>query len=225
MQSRKNSYDFLKRGIDIVGSGVGLVVLSPVIGAVSLAVRSKLGAPVIFKQRRPGKGGKIFTLYKFRTMLDVDETKGLVSNEDRMTSFGRKLRSTSLDELPSLMNVLKGEMSLVGPRPLLVDYLDRYSPEQFRRHETRPGITGLAQVNGRNDLNWNDRFTLDVEYVDNRSLMLDFGIILKTMVTALRRDGVTSDGHVVGSHFNGDDSTSKNAQEHLSVVRGDMANA
>lgn len=225
MPSHKNSYDILKRGIDIVGSGIGLVVLSPVIGAVSFAVRSKLGSPVLFKQRRPGKNGKIFTLYKFRTMLDVDESKGLVANEDRMTSFGQKLRATSLDELPSLMNVFKGEMSLVGPRPLLVEYLDRYTPEQFRRHETRPGITGLAQVNGRNDLSWKDRFALDVEYVDNRSLMLDFGIILKTLVTALRRDGIATDGHVVGAHFNGADSTSQHVQGQGPIVRGESINA
>lgn len=209
MNSHDKTYDYVKRGIDIVGSGLGLVVLSPVIGAVGLAVRAKLGSPIIFKQRRPGKNGKIFTLYKFRSMLDVDESSGLVSNEDRMTRFGQKLRSTSLDELPSLINVLKGEMSLVGPRPLLVDYLERYTPTQARRHEVRPGISGLAQVNGRNDLEWGSRFGLDIEYVDNRSFALDCRIILKTLTTALRRDGIASEGHVVGARFTGSENVSR----------------
>lgn len=209
MISHKRTYDYVKRGLDIVGSGIGLIVLSPVIGAVGLAVHSKLGPPVIFKQRRPGKNGKIFTLNKFRSMRDVDESKGLVTNEERMTSFGRKLRATSLDELPSLVNVLKGDMSLVGPRPLMVEYLDRYTPEQARRHDVLPGITGLAQINGRNDLAWDARFDLDIKYVDNRSFILDCKIILKTLTTALRRDGIASEGHVVGAAFTGEEHTSR----------------
>lgn len=203
MRSQHKVYGRAKRGLDIIGSGVGLVILSPVIGAVALAVRTKLGSPIIFKQQRPGQDGKIFTLYKFRSMLDVDESKGLVSNEDRMTTFGSKLRSTSLDELPSLLNVLKGEMSIVGPRPLFVEYLTRYTPEQARRHEVRPGITGLAQVNGRNALDWEERLAMDVEYVDKRSWLMDFKIIIKTLSTALRRDGITSEGNVVGEIFMG----------------------
>lgn len=208
MTNRHKVYARVKRGLDIVSSSVGLVILSPIVGVVALAVRTKLGSPVIFEQRRPGHNGKIFTLYKFRSMLDVDEARGVISNEQRITSFGRRLRSTSLDEIPSLVNVLKGEMSVVGPRPLLTEYLEEYSPDQARRHEVRPGITGLAQVNGRNDLEWEDRFALDVEYVDNRSWTLDLKIILKTLGTAIRRDGITSEGHVVGANF----ITNKNAR-------------
>lgn len=206
MSSQKKLYDYVKRGIDIIGAGAGLLLLSPVIGAVGLAVYAKLGSPVVFKQRRPGKNGKIFTLYKFRSMLDVDESQGLFTKEERITSFGRKLRSTSLDELPSLVNVLKGDMSLVGPRPLLEEYLEKYTPEQARRHNVRPGITGLAQVNGRNELDWEDRFIMDVEYVCNRSLAMDLSIIVKTLVTAVRRDGISSEGQAVGaSIFTGQD--------------------
>lgn len=203
MTHRKNSYEFLKRGLDIVGSGLGLVVLSPVIAVVGVVVRNKLGSPVIFRQDRPGKDGELFTLYKFRSMLDADESKGLVTNEERITDFGKKLRATSLDELPSLLNVFKGDMSLVGPRPLMVRYLDKYTPEQARRHEVRPGIAGLAQVSGRNGLEWDERFGMDVEYVDNRSFLLDVKLILETLRIAIRRDGIVSDGHSVGSPFDG----------------------
>lgn len=196
-------YDYLKRAIDVVGSGAALVALSPVIGAVGLAVRHNLGSPVIFKQQRPGKDGKVFTIYKFRTMIDIDESKGLISNEDRLTSFGQKLRSTSLDELPSLWNVLRGDMSLVGPRPLHVRYLPRYSEHQSRRHEVRPGITGLAQVNGRNLLNWSVRLDTDVEYVDQRSLLLDCQIVFKTLSTVFKRSGISAEGHVTSSEFTG----------------------
>lgn len=191
-----------KRGFDIVISLFGLVVFAPIILAVGILVRINLGKPVIFKQERPGKNSKIFTLYKFRSMLDIDESKGLIRNEDRLTSFGKKLRATSLDELPSLLNVLKGEMSIVGPRPLLISYLERYDQYQARRHEVRPGITGLAQVNGRNQLDWNQRFNLDVEYVDNHNLFLDLKIILKTIKVAVRKEGITSQNNVVGSSFN-----------------------
>lgn len=201
MRQSKKPYDYAKRALDIVGSGLGLLALSPVIGVVGLVVRSKLGSPVIFKQHRPGQDGKIFTLYKFRSMLDVNEAAGLVTNEDRMTHFGEKLRSTSLDELPTLINVFKGEMSLVGPRPLMVRYLDAYTPEQARRHEVRPGIAGLAQVHGRNALDWDERFAMDVEYVDTRSFLLDIKLIFRTLVIAIRRDGIASDGYAVGAPF------------------------
>lgn len=203
MRMQRKLYDRLKRGVDVVGSSVGIIVLSPVIGAVALAVRVKLGSPVLFKQQRPGQHGQIFTIYKFRSMLSVDEAKGLVTNDERLTSFGRKLRSTSLDELPSLFNVLKGDMSIVGPRPLYVKYLERYSPEQARRHEVKPGITGLAQVNGRNSADWQDRLAMDVEYVDDRSLVMDVKIILKTLTTAIRRDGISAEGFAAGTTFTG----------------------
>ena len=200
---RGQAYDPLKRALDVVASAAGLVLLAPVLGAVAVLVRKNLGSPVVFTQDRPGKDGKIFTLYKFRTMKDVDEARGLVSNEDRMTKFGRALRSTSLDELPSLLNVLKGDMSLVGPRPLLVRYLDLYTPEQARRHDVRPGVTGLAQVNGRNAISWEKKFALDVEYVDTRSLGQDLEILLKTFARVFKREGIESAGSVVGAPFVG----------------------
>lgn len=213
MMPRRKLYDCLKRGVDVVGSGVGLVVLAPVIGAVGLAVRVKLGSPVLFKQQRPGRHGQLFTIYKFRSMFEVDEARGLVTNEERLPSFGRKLRATSLDELPSLFNVLKGDMSIVGPRPLYVKYLARYTPVQARRHEVKPGITGLAQVNGRNSADWEDRLALDVEYVDNRSLAMDMKIVLKTFTSAIRREGIAAEGYVAGSTFMGQGSESKSDYE------------
>jgi lipopolysaccharide/colanic/teichoic acid biosynthesis glycosyltransferase len=171
------AYDPLKRVIDIAVSGVAL---APVQALLAALVRLKLGAPVLFRQQRPGKDGEVFELAKFRTMLEPDPARGLVSDSDRMTQFGAFLRSTSLDELPTLWSVFKGDMSLVGPRPLLVRYLDRYTPEQARRHEVRPGVTGLAQVSGRNAITWYEKFAKDVEYVDNRSLCLDLRIIWRT---------------------------------------------
>lgn len=197
----RRPYDPLKRVLDLVSAATALVLLSPVLAAVALAVAVKLGWPVVFAQKRPGKFSEIFTLYKFRSMRDIDEAKGLVTDEDRLTPFGKWLRSTSLDELPALWNVLRGEMSIVGPRPLLVEYLPRYSPEQARRHEVRPGITGLAQASGRNALNWEDRFDLDVRYVDSRSLVVDLRILLATVRAVVARDGVTQDGHVTMSKF------------------------
>ena len=198
---RGRAYDPLKRGLDVVVSMLGLVLLSPVMGATALLVRRNLGSPAIFKQERPGRGGKIFTLYKFRSMLDVDLERGLVEDADRLPPFGKLLRSSSLDELPSLVNVLKGEMSLVGPRPLLVEYLELYTPEQARRHEVRPGITGLAQVSGRNELAWEHKFDMDVEYVNSRSLALDLRIVLFTLRVLVTREGITESGYATSSRF------------------------
>lgn len=198
-------YDFFKRGIDLVGSLMLIVLTSPVQLIVAFLIALRLGRPVFFRQSRPGKDGKVFTLLKFRTMLNLDESRGITSNEQRMTPFGSRLRSTSLDELPSLWNVLRGDMSLVGPRPLLVKYLPLYSEEQARRHEVRPGLTGLAQVNGRNALDWNSRFKFDVYYVDNRSIRLDLQILMKTAFKVVKRDGIATDGHVVGAPFEGTD--------------------
>lgn len=198
-----DAYDSLKRATDVVIAAVALTVLSPGILALGIAVAVKMGTPVLFKQQRPGKNGQIFELRKFRTMAPVDVSSDLVSDEQRLTPFGRFLRSTSLDELPTLLNVLKGDMSIVGPRPLLVSYLDRYSPQQARRHEVRPGITGLAQVRGRNSLSWSDKFALDVEYVDNRCLLLDFKILWWTLGTVGRRDGISADQHATMPEFLG----------------------
>jgi lipopolysaccharide/colanic/teichoic acid biosynthesis glycosyltransferase len=202
---------YIKRGLDIVISGCGLIVLSPVYAGLALAVRSKLGSPVIFSQERPGlidpKTGqeRIFKLYKFRSMTDARGADGeLLPDEDRLPPFGAKLRSTSLDELPELWNIFKGDMSIVGPRPLLVRYLPRYSPEQRRRHLVRPGLTGLAQVNGRNAISWDDKFSYDVEYVDNVSLALDVKIFFKTVAAVLRHEGISSDSSATMEEFSGD---------------------
>lgn len=204
MRPTSHCYDPLKRVLDIIGAGAGLVVLSPVIGVTALIIRVKLGSPVIFTQNRPGMNGKIFRLYKFRTMLTVDASKGLLTDEQRLTNFGKKLRATSLDELPSLINVLCGDMSLVGPRPLLVSYLARYTSEQARRHEVRPGITGLAQISGRNEISWDEKFVHDVEYVDQRSLLIDMKILGKTVRAVFMREGITQDGHVTTPEFMGE---------------------
>lgn len=195
--TRRRPYDLVKRGLDIAAATAGLVVLTPVIAGTAIAVRVKLGAPVLFRQSRAGRDGQPFTLLKFRSMLDAFDADGRELDDDlRLTPFGSALRSTSLDELPSLWNVVRGDMSIVGPRPLLVHYLDAYTPEQARRHEVRPGITGLAQVSGRNTLEWDEIFALDVEYVERYSLALDLRILARTVLTVLRRDGVTAEGHV-----------------------------
>jgi lipopolysaccharide/colanic/teichoic acid biosynthesis glycosyltransferase len=201
--NRRVPYDNLKRALDIVAAGAGLVLLSPVLAGVALAVERNLGQPVLFCQPRAGRDGRVFLLLKFRTMRSPDPTRGLVTDEERLTPFGRTLRATSLDELPSLWNVLLGDMSIVGPRPLLVRYLDRYTVEQMRRHEVRPGITGLAQARGRNELSWDERFALDVDYVDRRCLTLDARILVETAVAVMRRDGITSPGHVTMPEFQG----------------------
>lgn len=193
-----------KRLFDIVISALLLVFLSPLFLVLVLSVRLSLGSPVLFKQIRPGLHGKPFTMYKFRTMTDeMDEHGRLLPDEQRLTKLGRFLRSTSLDELPELINVLKGDMSLVGPRPLLMDYLPLYTPEQARRHEVRPGITGWAQVNGRNEISWEEKFEYDVWYVDNRSFLLDIKILWMTLIAVLRREGISAEGHATMPPFTG----------------------
>ena len=198
-----SAYDLPKRALDIVGSIMALVLTMPLQVVIGMLVAVKLGRPVIFRQPRPGRGGAVFSLRKFRTMLPVDEGRGWVTDEQRMTRFGRILRSTSLDELPTLFNVLRGDMSIIGPRPLLVAYLDRYTPTQARRHATRPGITGLAQVRGRNSIGWEEKFSYDLEYVDNRSFGLDLRILVETVATVLSRHGVNASGAVTMEEFRG----------------------
>jgi lipopolysaccharide/colanic/teichoic acid biosynthesis glycosyltransferase len=196
-------FDISKRVFDVVFSVVGLAAASPVIAVTALAVRKNLGAPVIFSQPRPGKNGEIFLLRKFRTMKSVDEATGMITDADRLTPFGKKLRETSLDELPTLWNVLRGDMSFVGPRPLRVHYLNLYAPEQARRHEVKPGVTGLAQISGRNSLSWEDRFSLDVTYIDNRSWALDLAILSRTVLSVLKREGISREGCATMTPFMG----------------------
>lgn len=184
---------FVKRLIDIIVSGLGLIILSPVLLILCILVRVKLGSPVLFTQERPGKDEKIFKLYKFRSMTDErDENGELLPDEVRLTRFGKLLRSTSLDELPELLNILKGDMSLIGPRPLLVRYLPYYTKEERHRHDVRPGLTGLAQVNGRNALGWEDRFAYDLQYVKNLSFGMDIKVLGMTMGKVLKRSGTLS---------------------------------
>ena len=195
---------FFKRLIDIICSLVGLIVFSPILVIVALLVRINLGSPIFFTQNRLGKNGKEFKMIKFRTMKDaVDKFGEVLPDEQRLTKFGKILRSTSLDELPELINVLKGDMTLVGPRPLLVEYKELYSERQFRRHETSPGITGWAQVNGRNSISWNERFELDVWYVDNLSFFLDIKILFMTVLKVIKRDGINEEGQASMSKFTG----------------------
>lgn len=195
----------LKRLFDIVASALGLIILSPVIAIVAWQIKKKLGSPVLFRQVRPGLNGKPFEMVKFRTMRDaIDANGNPLPDSERMTPFGSFLRSSSLDELPELWNVLKGEMSLVGPRPLLMEYLPLYSTEQYRRHEVRPGVTGWAQVNGRNAISWEDKFKLDVWYVDNRSFWLDVKIVFLTVKKVVVRDGISAEGEATMSKFSGD---------------------
>lgn len=195
---RESRYDSLKRTIDLVGATAIFLLTLPLQVIVAVAIRITLGSPVLFRQDRPGRDGKVFTLVKFRTMKTIG-----VTDAERMTPIGRRLRSLSLDELPTLINVIKGDMSLVGPRPLLVEYLGRYSAEQATRHEVRPGITGLAQVSGRNDLPWDDRLRLDIEYVETRSLLRDLDILRRTAGPVVRRRGITERGSETMSEFRG----------------------
>ncbi len=195
---------FMKRVFDLVIAGAILLLFSPIIATVALLVRVKLGRPVSFRQERPGLNGKPFTMIKFRTMLDSRNKAGeLLPDGERLTGFGKFLRSTSLDELPELWNVLRGDMSLVGPRPLLLQYLPLYTTEQARRHDVRPGLTGWAQVNGRNALSWKERFELDVWYVDHRTLALDLQILFLTIRKVLFREGISAEGEATMSPFTG----------------------
>ena len=190
----------LKRLFDLVLSGSALFFLAIPMVFLALLIRLKLGSPVFFTQVRPGRDGKLFKLVKFRTMLDTRDAEGnLLPDEERISEFGLMLRRTSLDELPELWNILKGDMSFVGPRPLLTQYLPLYSKEQARRHDVSPGLTGLAQINGRNDLSWDDRFAMDVWYVDNRSFWLDLKILMRTFTKVFRGDGVSKEGHAIGA--------------------------
>ena len=198
--------DPVKRLLDIIIAAAALVLLSPVLLLLAWQIRRKLGTPVLFRQVRPGRGGISFVMYKFRTMRDAEDENGRpLPDAERLTPFGRKLRAASLDELPELWNVLKGDMSLVGPRPLLMEYLPLYNAEQRRRHLVRPGITGWAQVNGRNAILWPEKFRLDVWYVENRSLLLDIKILFLTVKKVLDRSGINSEGEATAAKFTGND--------------------
>lgn len=195
----------LKRMMDICGSLIGIIILSPVYLIVAILVHRNLGSPIIFRQKRPGKNGKVFEMLKFRSMLDKTDKNGeVLPDKKRLTSFGMKLRSTSLDELPELFNVLKGDMSLVGPRPLLVEYLKLYSKEQNKRHNMKPGITGLAQINGRNSISWSEKLKYDVEYVDNFNILLDIKILFITIYKVIKREGISQEGNATMESFTGD---------------------
>ncbi|KPD25512.1 UDP-galactose phosphate transferase [Thermus scotoductus] len=194
----------LKRILDVVGASFALLAFGPLMLYVALRIWREMGSPVLFRQVRPGLHGKPFVMYKFRTMTEERDAEGrLLPDEKRLTPLGKFLRQSSLDELPEFINVLKGEMSLVGPRPLLMEYLERYTPEQARRHEVKPGITGWAQVNGRNALSWEEKFRLDVWYVDNWNLLLDLKILFLTLVKVLRREGISAEGHATMPEFKG----------------------
>ncbi|OHY90047.1 sugar transferase [Vibrio rotiferianus] len=194
----------MKRLFDLIASSAALILLSPIIILLFIKVRKNLGTPAIFSQTRPGLNGKPFRMFKFRSMRDAfDEEGNPLPDAERITDFGLKLRNSSLDELPELWNVLKGDMSLVGPRPLLMDYLPLYNTEQARRHEVRPGITGWAQINGRNAISWSEKFKLDVWYVDNKSLWLDLKVLFLTVKKVLVKDGISAEGHVTVEPFRG----------------------
>ena len=206
---KKGIYErFFKRLLDTVIAAAALIILSPIRAVTALLVRLRLGSPVLFAQDRPGRNARVFKLYKFRTMTEARDADGnLLPDEERLTSFGKKLRATSLDELPELFNIIKGDMALVGPRPLLVRYLPRYTEHQARRHEVRPGITGLAQVKGRNALSWEDKFNWDVRYVDHVTLRGDWKIILRTVSIVLKREGISSDTSETMEEFMGSKGT------------------
>lgn len=198
----------LKRVFDVVVSAIALLFLCPVIAIVAWQINLKMGSPVLFRQVRPGLNGIAFEMVKFRTMKDaLDAQSNPLPDSERLTPFGQFLRSSSLDELPELWNVLKGDMSLVGPRPLLMEYLPLYNPEQYRRHDARPGVTGWAQINGRNTLSWNEKFKLDVWYVDNQSFWLDIKILFLTVQKVLLRDGISAEGEVTTARFKGNESS------------------
>lgn len=202
---------YIKRPQDFLCALLGIIVLSPVMLVTAIFVRVKLGTPVIFTQERPGKDEKVFKLYKFRTMTsETDDSGKLLPDEIRLTSFGKKLRSTSIDELPELFNILMGNMSVVGPRPLMVKYLPRYNTHQARRHEVRPGFTGLAQVHGRNSISWEEKFDWDVKYVDHITFLGDWTIILETVRTVVKREGISAAGEATMSEFMGSEETTVN---------------
>ncbi len=204
MKKRRLYEDYFKRPIDFIVALIALVAFSPIFVIVSILVRIYLGKPVIFKQDRPGYKGKVFTLYKFRTMTDKKDSEGnLLPNELRLTSFGKTLRSTSLDELPELVNIIKGDMSIVGPRPLLVEYLSLYNSFQKRRHEVRPGLTGLAQTMGRNTIEWDEKFNYDIQYVDNITFLGDIKILLMTLKTVFTREGINFSENRKSNKFTG----------------------
>lgn len=201
----------MKRLVDIVISLTALMILSPIFLLVAYKVRKNLGSPIFFYQERPGKNGKLFKMMKFRSMKDANDTNGNpLPDEQRITPFGQKLRSTSLDEMPQLINVLKGDMSVVGPRPMLKEFVELYSPEQARRLEVRPGMTGLAQISGRNELDYEERFKCDVWYVDHHNVFVDFKIMFKTVSVMTNREGINAPGHVGPSLFKGNDTQTKN---------------
>lgn len=196
---------YLKRLFDILLSLGGIILLSPVMLVIAFLVKIRLGSPVIFIQKRPGKNANIFEMYKFRSMLNAKDGAGnLLSDELRLTKFGKKLRATSLDELPELFNILKGDMSIVGPRPLLIDYLPLYNAEQKQRHDVRPGLTGLAQVKGRNSVSWEEKFKWDIKYVRNISFRLDIHVLFETVKVVLRQDGIQAEGMATMGRFEGD---------------------
>ena len=204
---------YIKRVLDLILSLMALIILMPLMIIIAILVRIKLGSPVIFKQERPGKNEKIFTLYKFRTMTNKkDENGNLLPHEKRLTKFGRILRSTSLDELPELFNILKGDMSIVGPRPLLKEYLPLYNEEQKHRHDVRPGLTGLAQISGRNSISWEEKFDDDIKYVNEVTFINDLRIILKTVVKVFKREGISQEGNATMGKFKGN--SEKQGVEH-----------
>ena len=204
----------IKRPLDVVLATTAAVVLSPVMLTTAILVRVKLGSPVLFKQDRPGRNEKVFRLYKFRTMTDAKDADGnLLPDEERLPRFGLRLRATSLDELPELFNIIRGDMSIVGPRPLLVKYLPRYNDHQRRRHEVRPGFTGLAQVHGRNGISWEEKFDWDVKYVDNITFTGDLKIIIDTIGTVLKREGISAEGSATMEEFMGTEGTPAGADE------------
>lgn len=212
---QKGFYEkFIKRPQDILLSLLAMIVLSPVLLITAILVRTKLGSPVIFKQKRPGLDEKVFTLYKFRTMTDAKDPDGnLLPDEVRLTKFGKLLRSTSLDELPELWNIFRGDIAVVGPRPLLVEYLSRYNEQQRRRHEVRPGLSGLAQVNGRNAISWEDKFKYDIQYVDHVTFLGDWKIIFQTILNVIKRDGINSETAATMEIFMGTEE--KTESEHV----------
>ena len=203
---------YIKRILDFILSLIALIILSPVFLIIAILVRIKLGSPIIFKQERPGKDEKIFTLYKFRTMTDKKDEKGnLLPDSERLTKFGKALRSTSLDELPELFNILKGDMSIVGPRPLLTEYLPLYNEEQKHRHDVRPGLTGLAQISGRNTLSWEEKFKDDIAYINKITFINDLKIVFKTIFKVFKREGISQEGNATMEKFKG---TTKQGVKH-----------